>query len=418
MIAPPDPLQLESWELLLLRATHEMSLTKPQYDLIQKRYETLESALQAATDPLLMDAHIFVQGSIGLSTTIKPARGALGEMATIDADAIVWLPNASGASGLQVLKVLEQRLSEATRVEEPISQLRRGVRITYADDSPGFHIDVTPARCALGNHGTDGAGPLLVADRHAGWKPSSPKSYMQWLTDTADLRIDLRGSKDLQSHRILIREATQEPIPEYEEYIDGNPLRATVKLLKRHRDAWAIEHKCVANRPISAVITTLTGQAYRSIVAGGRISTLRPIEVIMEIVRQMPNYIKKGNSGYEVLNPRDPEENFAEKWNRAGEEGAAYVTAFQDWHVSAMRDVALGLHDFGSESKFREAVTESFDLPDSLVREVLREIPSNWTLPGRKPGLTRNALSLASLSGTHAAGSGSQSSVKTTDRLG
>jgi hypothetical protein len=418
MIATPDPSQLESWELLLLRATHEMSLTKPQYDLIQKRYETLEGALQAATDPVLLDAHIFVQGSIGLRTTIKPARGATDEMATIDADAVVWLPNAADATGIEVLKALEERVSAATRVEEPVSQLRRGIRITYADEKPGFHIDVTPARCTTENSSTHGVGPLVVADRHAGWKPSSPKSYMQWLANTADLRIALRGVKDLEGHRILIKEASQEPIPDYEDYVDGNPLRAAVKLLKRHRDVWAITNKRVSNRPISAVITTLTAQAYRSLVAAGRVQTLRPIEVILEVVRLMPTFIRKGPSGYEVQNPMDSGENFAEKWNRSGQEGLAYVAAFQQWHTAAVRDVALGLEDFGTESAFREAVTERFDLPESTVRDVLRELPGNWTLPGRKPGTTRNALSLASLSGMHAAGSGSQSSVKTTDRLG
>ncbi len=47
-VQPADPTQLESWEAVLLRAAHEMSLTEAQYDLIGQRYGTLQSALNAA----------------------------------------------------------------------------------------------------------------------------------------------------------------------------------------------------------------------------------------------------------------------------------------------------------------------------------------------------------------------------------
>ena len=395
-----------------------MSLSKTQYGLIEKRYGTLQSALSAATNPLLLDAHIFVQGSVGLRTTIKPADDATDDMATIDADAIVWLPHAGGASGIDVLKALEERLGEATRVEEPVFPLRRGARIIYADENPGFHIDVTPARCASGNTSTHGAGALQVADRYSGWKPSSPRPYSNWLADTADLRIVLQGTRELADHKIYLKEASQEPLPDYEDYVDANPLRAAIKLLKRHRDVWAITNKKASVRPISAVITTLTAQAYRKIATSGRIHTMRPIEVIFEIVDQMPNFIKVGPHGYEVCNPEDRGENFAEKWNRPGEEGRSYRQAFGQWHSAARQDVRLGLTDFGSEVAFREALTERFHVTDSMVREVLREVPNSWTLPGRKPGTSRNTIGLSALAGSHAAGSASQSTIQPTGRLG
>lgn len=64
-----------SWEYFLLRAAREISLSERQYDKINARYEVLEGILNAATSPLLHSAHIFVQGSIGLRTTIKPVNG-------------------------------------------------------------------------------------------------------------------------------------------------------------------------------------------------------------------------------------------------------------------------------------------------------------------------------------------------------
>ena len=262
-----DPTQLESWELMLLRATHAMSLTRTQYELIESRYGTLQKTLAVATNPLLADAHIFVQGSIGLRTAIKPSPRAKGAMATVDADAVVWLPNAAGADADDVLEELEARFEEARRVDEPIDQLRRGIRIIYADEDPGFHIDITPARCAPGNRQALGVGALQVPDRVEGWKASSPRPYSSWLEETAALRISLRGLKELGAQRVVLAEASQDPLPQYDDYIDGNPLRAAIKLLKRHRDEWAISHRREDVRPISAVITTLTALSYRDLAA-------------------------------------------------------------------------------------------------------------------------------------------------------
>jgi len=252
-----DSTQLQSWELLLLRATHEMSLTAPQYKTIEDRYATLQEILAASNHPLLQGAHVFVQGSIELRTTIKPVPGAKGAMGTIDADAVVWLPNATNASASEVLRVIEERFREGTRVDAPIVQLRRGIRIEYADEKPGFHIDITPARCAPGNADCNGVGALQVPDRELGWKASSPREYSAWLQGVSKMRISVQGLDLLKGRGIVLDEASQDPLPAYGDYIDGNPLRASIKLLKRHRDVWALRYRREDERPISAIITTL-----------------------------------------------------------------------------------------------------------------------------------------------------------------
>lgn len=76
------------------------------------------------------------------------------------------------------MAVIEQRFQEGSRVQQAIQPLRCGIRIVYADEAPGFHIDVTPAREA-GNAQDNGEGMLEVPDRHTGWKASSPIPYSQ-----------------------------------------------------------------------------------------------------------------------------------------------------------------------------------------------------------------------------------------------
>lgn len=413
-----DPSQLESWELLILRATHEMSLTEAQYGVIDDRYSQLQKALDAAVDPLLANAHVFVQGSIGLRTTIKPAPGATGAMATIDADAVVWLPQAIGAGSQQVLDAIKRRFSEATRVEEPVEDLRRGIRIKYADENPGFHIDITPARTAGGNTKVNGHGALQVPDRFQGWKASSPRPYSEWLETVANQRVAMLGVRYLAEHGILMKEATQDPLPDYADYIDGNPLRAAIKLLKRHRDVWAIENSEEEHRPISAVITTLAGRSYERLALRGETANMRPIDVITRIVDQMPTFIHIGSKGYEVCNPNDAGENFAEKWNRPGLEGRQYKSAFDRWHLAATQSVRMGLLDYGTNTAFREAFAGRFGVSETMIREAVRDLPSTSTLPGRKFGISRNTDIVSNLFGSHVASNEPQHGIQGTGRLG
>lgn len=351
-----------------------------------------------------------------LKTTIKPIPGAPADLDTIDADAIIWLPHAQGASAKEVLEVIEQRFREGSRVQEEVKQLRRGIRIVYADENPGFHIDVTPARAINGNGEANGEGKLEVPDRVTGWKASSPIPYSNWLQVASAQEISLESLVIAKSQRMLDA-ATQDPLPHYQDYIDQDPLRATIKLLKRHRDEWAINTRSADTRPISAVITTLATHAYLDVVKESQSKPLAPLDAILEIVRRMPQHIAQRGSDCFVCNPADNGENFAEKWNRPGE-GQGYRQAFAKWHADASASVSLGLESFESNDSFAEAVKKNFGIAPALITAVNNEIPANWTMPGRPDGTTRNSASMGSLFGGASGGGTSQSSVKPVGRLG
>lgn len=411
------PSQIDSWELLLFKTAHRISLSESQYELINGRYNQLQKILDVADEEILQDAHIFVQGSIGLKTTIKPAPEAEGDMATIDADAIVLLPYARNATSEEVLTILQKRFMLGSRVSTPIQQLRRGIRIIYADENPGFHIDVTPARCAKYNNEFRGYGYLEVPDRHIGWKCSSPREYSKWLEDISQREIKI--IKSLNERSIIMDSASQEPIPLYGDYINHNPLRATIKLLKRHRDEWAISTKNEDVRPISAIITTLAAQAYEKVVEESLFQALRPIEAMIKIVDYMPRFISNNDEGYAVLNPKDAGENFAEKWNRPNGEGVNYIRAFHNWHIHALESIKLGLNDLKSSNAVEDAIMERFGLNRAFIKELINETPRNWTLPGRSANTTLNSLSLATFAGiSTSAAVASQEIIKPVDRLG
>lgn len=416
MLISNEQTKRDSWEYFLLRAARAISLSEAQYEKINDRYSQLQKVLSASDNPLLAQAHIFVQGSMRLKTTIKPVSGAPEDLDTIDADAIIWLPNAQGAEAHEILEVIEQRFKEGTRVHGDIKQLRRGIRIVYADENPGFHIDVTPARAISGNVEENGEGKLEVPDRVMGWKASSPIPYSNWLQVASAQEIALESLTVTKSHRTFDA-ATQAPLPDYEDYFEQDPLRATIKLLKRHRDEWAIRTKNETNRPISAVITTLATHAYLDVVEESKTKPLAPLDAILEIVRRMPAHIDYKDRECFVCNPADDGENFAEKWNRS-DDGQRYREAFAEWHVSATGSLSLGLENFDSAESFAKAVNESFAVAPAFVTTVNNEIPANWTLPGRRDGTTRNSVSMGALFGGVSGSGASQASVKPVERLG
>ncbi|HID4131215.1 TPA: nucleotidyltransferase domain-containing protein [Pluralibacter gergoviae] len=406
-----------SWEYFLLRAARKISLSAAQYSVIDARYSQLEKILSAADDPLLADAHIFPQGSMRLQTTINPVSGAPADLGTIDADAIVWLPHARGIDARTVLEVIERRFQEGSRVQEDIQQLRRGVRIVYADENPGFHIDVTPARPCHHNDQSDGLGMLEVPDREHGWKASSPIPYADWLHDASKQDIMLEHVVEFNKSRAAMDSATQAPLPEYKEYQKDDPLRASIKLMKRHRDEWAIRTKNEGYRPISAVITTLATHAYLDVVAQSEYTAFTPLQAILAIVNRMPDHIHRYSNEYYVCNPEDNGENFAEKWNRP-DEGYKYVDAFNKWHASARSALTLGLDSHASTETFAKAVQEQFGIGPTFVREVNESIPANWTMPGRQDGVTRNSVAMGSLFGSSVSSNQSQANVAPVGRLG
>lgn len=412
-----DTTKVNAWELMLLEAANKMSLSKNQYEVIAGRYSNLQDILNKTNDPLLREAHIFIQGSIGLKTTIKPVLNAKDDMATVDADAIILLPHAKYASAAQVLIAIEKCFREGSRVQQPIEPLRRGIRMVYADENPGFHIDITPARCVEGNSDSQGFGCLQVPDRETGWKNSSPRSYSYWLDEISKKKINiaLDGVIALNKSFEAFAEATQDPIPEYDDYVDGNPLRSTIKLLKRQRDEWSINNKQEKHRPISAIITTLATRAYEEIAKESSHVPLRPLEAIIQIVDRMPKFIKNLGGQYQVLNPCDSGENFAEKWNRKN--GEVYVTAFYQWHASAKVDLMIGFESFASADLFETAMNKKFGLSKAFVNDVVKELPSSWKWPGRD-NVSANSVAFGLFTGGSSKASGTQEDTKVVGRLG
>lgn len=407
----------KSWEAVLLQAAHDISITPSLYETINARYATLEGTLNGADDAVLKSAHIFPQGSIRLKTAIKPLQDAKDDLGTVDADAVVWLENASTTSAEDVLTAIQKKFQDGKRVTADIEELRRGIRVKYADENPGFHIDVTPARNLRGNTEDCGKGALEVPDRKQGWKSSSPIEYSDWLNNISEKTLPVMAMDSFRESTEIVAKASVENIPEYGEYVDPNVLRALIKLIKRTRDIWAQKNPSKKDyRPISAILTTLTGLAYEKLANyPTNIVIHNPFEVMQAVIKAMPEFIKGSPGRWEVLNPVNGNENFAEKWNR--EDGDNYHAAFVDWYSGAVTAFSIGLQEFSSNASFQEALNEAFSIGPSTVDKTLRYLPQDWNLPGRELGKTGATVALATMSGQAVASTKPQA-IQHSGRLG
>lgn len=196
-----------------------------------------------------------------------------------------------------------------------------------------------------------------------------------------------------------------------------DPLRATIKLLKRHRDEWAIRTHHEVVLLISVVITTLATQAYLEVVKASRLQPITTLEAIVQIVRRMASFIVFHGGNAYVLNPADAGENFAEKWNRP-QEGQHYRDAFYRCPEEACEAVVLELQDTGSADVFAEVHKRNFGIGPTFIKGVNNERPANWTLPGRATGMTRDAMLMGSLFGASTASTQLQASATPVGRLG
>jgi hypothetical protein len=130
----------------------------------------------------------------------------------------------------------------------------------------------------------------------------------------------------------------------------------------------------IDNRPPSILITTLAAHAYRGQDDLG--------VAILEVIDGMPNSITKCNGCWLVLNPAQPKENFADKWNEPNT--AHRRQAFSGWLRRVQRDIenAAGAANSGLDILV-DRLSGSFD------RRVLEKSAANWardTLKLRQQG--------------------------------
>jgi len=306
---------------LLQRVGSKLQISKTQRTLAEERYLAVGTWL--SKDEALFngaDIEIYPQGSLSISTTVKPLSKQEYDLDLVCQINQTW----RGKNPLKLLDSIEKRLKDNKKYEGMVERKNRCIRLNYANE---FHMDILPAHPA-DNTSTS----VKVPDRKAkDWKDSNPKGYTGWFNE-----------RSFQYKALLEKRADIEPLPYDEDFERKPPLKRAVQLIKRYRDIFFENEP--ESAPISIVLTTLAGQIYE-----GQASVYEAISSILDgILLRLP----KNGTRLVVLNPTNKKEDLSERWEGHPELYKSFVTFIQrfkeKWdQLNEMR----GIHEIAEELK-------------------------------------------------------------------
>jgi len=309
----------------------ELAINDTRYEKAYASYEAVGDWLNREGSAIKkFDPIVYVQGSFAFGTVIKPYTNK----EEYDVDAVCELRNLSKSNLTQHrLKELVGKELEAYRlkygIDKPLDEGRRCWTLNYADEAQ-FHMDIVPSlsngqsvkllleQRSLDSHWANTA--IAITDNEIesynvlteDWPRSNPKGYRDWFKSRLEVQLAQRKlALATESH------ANVEDIPDYRV---RTPLQSAIMILKRHRDVLFSEDKDHKS-PISIIITTLAGHAYNG--------EEKVADALFSILSRMDSdeFIKRDGEKFVILNPSDPSENFADKW----EEFPERKDAFFEW---------------------------------------------------------------------------------------
>lgn len=330
------------WESFIVSMLKKLELSPENQAKAERRYAQFAHHIAAKLGVDDDDVHVVVQGSMRTQTTI-----AGDGRENFDLDVVVKL-SGPRFKWLEDSEEFFQDFGEALQglagagVPQPKN---RCWRLPYPGEP--FYFDVTPA-IPLSQHitGTD----LRVRDEETVWSPSNPEEFANWFCAIAAKRF--RYARAL--NKAMMDSAKIDPLPQETVGID-DVLRRMVQLMKLHRDSYYKKQSDVRReaKPISVILVTLAAKSYDQIATSGNYVASSAIEVALELVARMPNFIDVCRE-IRIENPAMTGaigENFAEKWNT---DDGLRAREFATWHAVLERDLeALFSEEYSKRSENR-----------------------------------------------------------------
>lgn len=325
---------------------NSLDIPDSAYETAKRRYEDLGDWFKRPEARChKLDPHIYPQGSFRLGTVIRP----LNPDEEYDLDLGCRL-----RSGVTKATHTQQQLKQlvgadledyrtARGIIEALEEMHRCWRLKYADTLK-FHLDSVPSipESAAGKQFiaeamirgglvenlakalTDFTG-AITDDRHPNykalcedWRISNSEGYARWF----EFRMKM-AKTFLENRAIQARMATVDDLPIYRW---KSPLQRCVQLLKRHRDVMFTEQP--ESKPISIIITTLSGRAYN-----GEAEIDDALNAILSTMESLVNPTMP-----RVPNPVNPAEDFADKWSDPKCQHLQLENSFKLWVRQARAD--------------------------------------------------------------------------------
>lgn len=392
---------------ILQSLAEALDIPPSKYLQAVERYTAVANWLGEDDSPLHQyRPEIYPQGSFRLGTVVRPLKN--GEESDYDIDLVSELQMDKEQTTPRRLKAMVgDRLRENVRYRRMLDEEgRRCWTLNYAeDDGIGFHMDILPAT-PKGNSAilpdmtpryAQHAIAITDKDETPGfysWSSSNPRGYALWFDDINRLiltEIEKREKKLLfERHRAIFESVEQVP-----DQLVRTPLQRVIQILKRHRDMRFLGHKWEDEKPISMIITTLATQAYNN--------EHEVYIALRTIIDKITNYahtnlIQKRKGEWYIPNPVDPAENFADRWNNSGSNGANAFFLWLEWvkqdlAAAAGRDSLTEIEKTLVPCFGKRAINEAFSKyrkvsqrsgPTGIMALVKTRLPSRFDVPHRE----------------------------------
>lgn len=365
-------------KLLLLLAQIELPVRG--YEAAKRRYDDLGQWFDRPACALRgYNPYIFVQGSFALGTAIRPAT----DDHEYDLDLSCKLRKGidrTTHSQRQLADMVGRELEAYRthrRIQDRLEPKNRCWRLRYQDELR-FHMDVVPGILSnsqrrshlalmLEQRGVDprlaediAMDAMWITDRrsphfeypHPDWLSSNPEGYVRWFVSR------MEGTR-----RALRAEAQVDDVPIYRR---KTSLQRALQILKGHRDVM-FEHAC-ERRPISVIITTLGGEAY--------VPEQSLTDTMATLLRAFDAF-RRTNSDV-VLNPVNPEENFADRWKTAEGRRLELKENFHRWIVQVTADFHYVLAQTDPREIVKRAQTVwKVRLDENAIAAALGAVPAS-----------------------------------------
>ena len=238
-------LNFEYASRVLTREIADLDIPDAIADEAVLEFQRVAMWLGAEESPLQRyDPQLYPQGSFRLGTPVRPV-GGTGDF---DIDLVCRLNIRKEQITQKDLKrIVGDRLKADEELRKRLKELRRCWTLGY---QPSFHLDVLPC---IPDAEMQTTGILLTDKELLRWQFSNPIGYANWFFDRMRYVLTEAQKAYARAQNINI-----EDVPEWRV---RTPLQRAVQVLKRHRDVRFIDDE--DRRPVSIIITTLAGHAYR-----------------------------------------------------------------------------------------------------------------------------------------------------------
>jgi hypothetical protein len=258
--------------------------------------------------------------------------------------------------------------AQSNNMKSPVEEGKRCWTLNYSDGAQ-FHMDILPSipdseffKLMLKARGLldsiiDYA--IAITDKtlpnythiNEDWLRSNPKGFAEWFKSRMKIQFETR--------RLIVAKSMQAKVEDVPEYKVKTPLQRAIQLLKRHRDIMFAHNP--DDKPISMIITTLAAHAYNN--------EADLYDALISIVKGMPKFILIRNGSPWIPNPVNPDENFADKWEKHPQREAN----FRQWLEQVQADLDAVFRT-GDLSEMTERLKPRFG--DRIVNEAASKMPN------------------------------------------